>query len=85
MNPVDFVTVYRAFSSILDKDRVRHGSNSTEQIPDAATATDEAGMAYQTDIDEVIEARNRGQSFSGDAEQQSGGEPVGAEDDGNEV
>ncbi|KAF7352113.1 hypothetical protein MVEN_01174300 [Mycena venus] len=77
--------VARAFSSILDKDRTRHGSNSTEQIPDAATATDEAGMAYQADIDEVIEARNRGQSFSGDAEQQSAGEPVDAEDGGNEV
>ncbi|KAJ7844314.1 hypothetical protein B0H13DRAFT_2411590 [Mycena leptocephala] len=68
--------VGRAFSSILDKDRNRHGSNPDEEIPDSATVTDDAGISYQADIDAAIEARNQGQSLDteaagGDAEQVS--------------
>ncbi|KAJ7904832.1 hypothetical protein B0H13DRAFT_2510585 [Mycena leptocephala] len=68
--------VGRAFSSILDKDRNRRGSNPDEEIPDSATVTDDAGISYQADIDAAIEARNQGQSLDteaagGDAEQVS--------------
>lgn len=51
----------RAFAAILDKDRKRHGSNPTEEIPDA---TDDALISYQADIDETIEARSHGQTVS---------------------
>ncbi|KAJ7170277.1 hypothetical protein C8R43DRAFT_944796 [Mycena crocata] len=56
--------VARAFSSILDSDRQRHGSNPSEQIPDVNTTTDTAVISYQADIDETIEARNQGQTVS---------------------
>ncbi|KAJ7477915.1 hypothetical protein B0H11DRAFT_2424388 [Mycena galericulata] len=53
--------VAKAFAAILDKDRKRHGSNPTEEIPDA---TDDALISYQADIDNTIEARSRGQTVS---------------------
>ncbi|KAJ7042190.1 hypothetical protein C8F04DRAFT_1252168 [Mycena alexandri] len=53
--------VAKAFAAILDKDRKRHGSNPTEEIPDA---TDDALISYQADIDETIEARSHGQTVS---------------------
>ncbi|KAF7350243.1 hypothetical protein MVEN_01327800 [Mycena venus] len=67
--------VAKAFSSILDKDRNHHGSNPEEEIPDAATTTDDAAITYQADIDAALDARNQGQHLSPPAEyeeQQSG-------------
>ncbi|KAJ7165452.1 hypothetical protein C8R43DRAFT_1122174 [Mycena crocata] len=56
--------VARAFVSILEKDRKRHGSNPSEEIPDVNTSTDATVISYQADIDETIEARNHGRSVS---------------------
>ncbi|KAJ7183997.1 hypothetical protein B0H12DRAFT_1079417 [Mycena haematopus] len=67
--------VTKAFSYILDKDREHHGSNPDEEIPDAATTTDDAAITYQADIDAALDARNQGQHLSPPAEpeeQQSG-------------
>ncbi|KAJ7501895.1 hypothetical protein B0H11DRAFT_2368791 [Mycena galericulata] len=68
--------VARVFSSMLDKDRQRHGSNASEEIPDVSTATDDAVISYQADIDETIEARSRGANIPQvpEAEHDSGGE-----------
>ncbi|KAJ7879323.1 hypothetical protein B0H13DRAFT_1892282 [Mycena leptocephala] len=55
--------VARAFASILDKDRKRHGSNPNEEIPEAATVTDDGAISYQADIDEALDARNRGHNL----------------------
>ncbi|KAJ7222557.1 hypothetical protein GGX14DRAFT_558649 [Mycena pura] len=65
--------VAKAFAAILDKDRKRHGSNPTEEIPDTI---DDALVSYQADIDGTIEARSHGQTVStgeGTEEQQCEG------------
>ncbi|KAJ7213638.1 hypothetical protein GGX14DRAFT_563952 [Mycena pura] len=56
--------VAKAFSSILDKDREHHGAKPNEEIPDAATTTDDAAITYQADIDAALDARNQGQHLS---------------------
>ncbi|KAJ7450511.1 hypothetical protein B0H11DRAFT_2077259, partial [Mycena galericulata] len=45
--------VAKAFAAILDKDRKRHGSDPTEEIPDA---TDDALISYQADIEQLRRA-----------------------------
>ncbi|KAJ7300989.1 hypothetical protein DFH08DRAFT_121767 [Mycena albidolilacea] len=54
--------VAKAFSSMLEKDRKRHGSDPDEEIPEAATTTDDAAISYQADIDAALDARNQGQN-----------------------
>ncbi|KAJ7651072.1 hypothetical protein FB45DRAFT_889558 [Roridomyces roridus] len=82
--------VARAFTNALDKDRKAHGLAPAEQIPALDPSTDAALLAYQADIDETIEARNRGQTVStttaskgddGDEEEEEqGGQSGGRED-----
>jgi hypothetical protein len=64
---------HRAFSSILDNDRNRHGLDASEEIPDVSTATTDAAISYQADIDETIDARhgvpNAGTAASGAQDQ----------------
>ncbi|KAJ7347292.1 hypothetical protein DFH08DRAFT_1002059 [Mycena albidolilacea] len=62
--------VAKAFSHMLEKDRMRHGSNPDEEIPDAATTTDVAAITYQADIDVALGARNQGQHLSPPAERE---------------
>ncbi|KAJ7881611.1 hypothetical protein B0H14DRAFT_2565835 [Mycena olivaceomarginata] len=57
--------VARAFNSALEKDRKHHGhgSNPSEEIPDTAIGTDDAGISFQADIDNMLEARSSGQDL----------------------
>ncbi|KAJ7367151.1 hypothetical protein DFH08DRAFT_797983 [Mycena albidolilacea] len=69
--------VARAFNSVLEKDRKHHGSNPSEEIPDAAIATDDAGISFQADIDNMLEARSGGQDLP--VGQETEGESLGTE------
>lgn len=46
------------------KDRKKHGSNASEEIPDVTAATDDTALSYQADVDQIIEARSHGQVSS---------------------
>ncbi|KAF8181649.1 hypothetical protein K438DRAFT_1767733 [Mycena galopus ATCC 62051] len=46
-----------------ESDRKRHNHDASDQIPDVATCADEAAIAYQADIDDTIQASDRGQSL----------------------
>jgi hypothetical protein len=72
-----YLDIFRAFNSVLEKDRKRHGSNPSEEIPDAAIATDDAGISFQADIDNMLEARSGGQDLP--VGQETEGESLGAE------
>ncbi|KAJ7797451.1 hypothetical protein B0H14DRAFT_3493725 [Mycena olivaceomarginata] len=69
--------VARAFNSVLEKDRKHHGSNPSEEIPDAAIATDDAGISFQADINNMLEAHSSGQDLP--VGQETEGEPLGTE------
>ncbi|KAJ7302191.1 hypothetical protein DFH08DRAFT_826817 [Mycena albidolilacea] len=70
--------VAKAFSSMLEKDHKRHGSDPDEEIPEAAATTDDAAISYQADIDAALDARNQGQNplptAEGEGEQVESGE-----------
>jgi hypothetical protein len=63
LNQLSLLTFYyRAFSSMLKKDCKHHSSDQDEEIPEAATTTDDAAISYQADINTALDARNQGQN-----------------------
>ncbi|KAF8206101.1 hypothetical protein K438DRAFT_2092440 [Mycena galopus ATCC 62051] len=71
--------VARAFAAFLGADHKRHGSNASEEIPDVTTASTEAAIAYQEDIDDNLDARHRAGVAAGP---EASGSPV---EDADEV
>ncbi|KAJ7808636.1 hypothetical protein B0H14DRAFT_3482142 [Mycena olivaceomarginata] len=69
--------VTRAFNSVLEKDHKQHGSNPSEEIPNAAIATDDAGISFQADINNMLEAHSGGQDLP--VGQETEGESLGTE------
>jgi hypothetical protein len=55
--------ILRAFNSVLEKDCKCHGSNPSEEILNAAIATDDTSSSFQYDINNMLEAHSSGQDI----------------------